>query len=119
MNARHAQGEAQRDGDCLAELAMQKIVIQLSQPFPVGVGIGICRLPVAGFPGGVGDGTFGDHADVPLPGQRQGELDRFLIGEADGGLQGIELAAFDGIESVSTVAAVTDVARVTALAGAL
>ena len=98
---------------------MQEIIFQFLQSIPVGTAIGVTGRAITILPRYVGDGTFGDDADVTLYGCRQKEIDSFLIGNADGGLQRVKVAAFDCIKRCLAVAAVTDVARVAALASAL
>src|SRR5438094_10656700 len=80
--------------------------------------IGVTGRAITILPRYVGDGTFGDDADVTLYGGRQKEIDSVLIGNAGGGLQRVKVAAVDCIQRCLAVAAVTDVARVAALATA-
>src|SRR5919198_2017934 len=77
------------------------------------------RAPPAVLPRDVGNGALGDDAEVLLDGHRQKKIERFLVGDIDRGLQRVKLAALNGIERSVTVAAVADIARMTALASAL
>src|SRR6266850_2681243 len=97
MNPRYAQGKTKRVGNRPFQTTQQQFIFQLLQPFPVGPGIGISGRPITVLPGNVSDRTFGDDADVVLFRQREREVERFLIGDADGCLQRIELSAFDGV----------------------
>ena len=68
------------------------------------------------FPGRVGNWPLRDHAHLFFPRQRKGQIDCFLVGNADGSLQGIERAAFHGEVGRATVPAVTDVSGIAPLA---
>src|SRR2546421_9768997 len=80
--------------------------------------IGINRA-MSSFPSRVGDRAFCDHAHFLFTRQWQRQIDRFLVGDADGSLQRIERTALNRKMCRATVPAVTDVAGVTALARSL
>ena len=74
----------------------QELVVEPLEPLPVGLVVGVAgRSRVA--PGGVGDRPLGDHAHAALAGQRQRQVDRLLVGDADRGLERVEGAALDGV----------------------
>src|SRR5947208_2392060 len=57
--SRHAQGEAQGDGDALFQRKTEEIVVQLLEPLPVGLVVGVLRR-LASAPGGIRDWPLGD-----------------------------------------------------------
>src|SRR5262245_18842631 len=113
VHARDAQGKPQSDRHGFFEIAAQKIVRQLLQPLPIRITIGVGGRPGPVLPGGVRDRAFGNDADIALHGQRQKEIKRLLIGNADGGLQGVKRAAFDGKTGGVPVTAVANISSVT------
>ena len=97
MNPRYCQGKTKRVADRSFQTTPQQFILQLLQPFPVGPAICVNRRPVTVLPSNISDRTFGDDPDIAASCQRQKEIERFLIGDADGCLQRIELSAFDGV----------------------
>ena len=56
--------------------------MQLSQALEIFVMIGIDRT-MSGFPGGICDWALRDYAHFLFAGQRQREIDRFLVADVD------------------------------------
>jgi hypothetical protein len=116
VHAGHTQGKPQRYTDCFFRVGVaQKIVIQFSQALPILVVIRIDWF-VTEFPRCVCNWTFRDHAQVFFPGERHGQVDRFLIGDVDRDLHRVKRATLHRKVGGSAVTTVTDVARMTALA---
>src|SRR5438876_1525889 len=112
----NAEREPQRDANRSFQVGVtQKFVIQFPQSLPVLVMIPLDRF-VSCLPGRVCNRPLGDYAHLFFVRQGHGQLNRFLVGDADGGLQRIERATFHGVVRRATVAAVADVTPVTVFA---
>ena len=74
---------------------------------------------MSGLPGGIRNGPLCDHPHLFRARAGQGQVDRFLVGNVDGSLEGVKGPRLDREAGGLAVAAVTDKADVAALARSL
>ena len=66
----------------------------------------ICELPYR-----IRNWTLGDNAHIRFFRQTEEKIDRFLIGDIDGGLQRVKRSTFDGVPGIVPIPTVSNESR--------
>lgn len=108
------EGEAEGGGDGVG--LFEEGVLEFLEALPVGLVVAAEEGALVD-PGDVGDGAFDDHADAVADAEGQEEVDGFLVGDVEGGLEGVEACGLDGEAGGGAIAGVADEAGFAGVAG--